>query len=65
MAAVRAKQNKVDVTFPDQRPDEGYFVKPGMLAALVMAVFRGVIGLSLFDSPWGWQIVASAKAAKD
>ena len=39
--------------------------EPGMLAALVMAVFRGVIGLSLFDSPWGWQIVASAKAAKD
>lgn len=33
----------------------------GLLAALVMAVFRCIIGLSLFDTPWGWQIVAAAK----
>lgn len=32
----------------------------GFLAALTMAVFRGMMGLSLFNSPWGWQIVASA-----
>jgi len=32
----------------------------GFLAALSMAVFRGMMGLSLFNSPWGWQIVASA-----
>ena len=34
---------------------------PGLLARVVMAGFNGLLTWSLFDSPWGWQIVASAR----
>ncbi len=34
---------------------------PGLLARMVMAGFNGLLTWSLFDSPWGWQIVASAR----
>jgi SAM-dependent methyltransferase len=33
----------------------------GPLARLVMAGFRGLMPLTLFDTPWGWQIVARAQ----
>ncbi|NQU60198.1 MAG: class I SAM-dependent methyltransferase [Rhodospirillales bacterium] len=33
----------------------------GFLAGIVMAVFRGLMGLTFLDSPWGWQIVATAR----
>ena len=35
--------------------------KPGLLARMAMAVFNGLLKFTLFDSPWGWQIVASAR----
>lgn len=35
--------------------------EPGLLARAVMAVFQGLLRVSLFDAPWGWQIVASAR----
>ncbi len=34
---------------------------PGLLARMAMAGFNGLLKFSLFDSPWGWQIVASAR----
>lgn len=34
---------------------------PGPLARSVMALFRWFMGMTLFDSPWGWQIVARAQ----
>ncbi len=35
--------------------------RAGPLARLAMAVFRWLMPLSLFNTPWGWQIVARAK----
>ncbi len=35
--------------------------RPGPLARAVMALFREMMPLALFDSPWGWQIAASAR----
>ena len=35
--------------------------EPGLLARAVMTVFQALLRVSLFDSPWGWQIVASAR----
>ncbi|NQV98352.1 MAG: class I SAM-dependent methyltransferase [Rhodospirillales bacterium] len=37
--------------------------RPGPLARFVMAIFRAVIGWSLFSSRFGWQIVAIARKA--
>lgn len=34
--------------------------KPGLLARVVMAAFGALLKWTLFDSPWGWQIVARA-----
>ncbi len=34
--------------------------EPGMLARFVMAVFGVLLKGTLFDGPWGWQIVALA-----
>ncbi len=34
---------------------------PGLLARAVMAGFQVLLRASLYDSPWGWQIVASAR----
>lgn len=34
---------------------------PGPLALSVMALFRWIMGMTLFNSPWGWQIVARAQ----
>jgi len=34
---------------------------PGLLARVVMAAFNGLLKMSLFDSPWGWQIVGRAR----
>ncbi|NQV83711.1 MAG: class I SAM-dependent methyltransferase [Rhodospirillales bacterium] len=34
---------------------------PGLLARAVMAVFDALLRVSLFDTPWGWQIVARAR----
>jgi len=33
----------------------------GFLAGAAMAAFRGLMKLTFFDSPWGWQIVAQAR----
>jgi SAM-dependent methyltransferase len=35
--------------------------EPGLAARVVMAAFQGLLPISLFDAPWGWQIVASAR----
>ena len=35
--------------------------EPGLLARAVMIVFQVLLRMSLFDTPWGWQIVASAR----
>ncbi len=35
--------------------------EPGLLARAVMAGFQILLRVSLYDSPWGWQIVASAR----
>ncbi len=35
--------------------------EPSLLVRMAMAVFNGLLKFSLFDSPWGWQIVASAR----
>ncbi len=34
--------------------------KPSMLARLAMGIFRVLLRFSLFNTPWGWQIVAIA-----
>ncbi len=34
---------------------------PGLPARMAMAAFNELLKFSSFDSPWGWQIVASAK----
>ena len=38
--------------------------RPGPLARGVMALFRRLMPLALFDSPWGWQIAASAQGPR-
>lgn len=37
---------------------------PRLLVRSAMALFEGLMGLSLFDTPWGWQIVAAATKAE-
>ena len=37
---------------------------PRLLARSAMALFWGLMRVSLFDTPWGWQIVAAARKGK-
>ena len=39
--------------------------RPGGLARVVMASFDWLLRLSLFDTPWGWQIVAVGRRRRD
>ena len=36
---------------------------PRLLARSAMALFWGLMRVSLFDTPWGWQVVAAARQA--